>query len=68
MNQCELIMKYLIDFGSITPLEAFIDLGVMRFSARIYDIKKQGTQLKEEYIKITTRYGIKKSVKKFSLI
>lgn len=41
MTQCEMILKYLEDFGSITTYESFIDLGITRLSSRIYDLKKE---------------------------
>lgn len=42
MTQKERILKYLNDFGSITPLEAMRDLGVMRLSARIMELNRNG--------------------------
>ena len=40
MTQVERIEKYINEFGSITQLEAFRDLGVAYLPARIYDMKK----------------------------
>ena len=42
MSQKERIISYMKTFGSITPVEAFADLGVMRLSARIFDIEQDG--------------------------
>lgn len=42
MNQQEMIIKYMADFGSITPMEAFAELGVTRLSAKIYILKREG--------------------------
>ncbi len=41
-SQCNRIMQYMHDFGSISTREAFDDLGVTRLSGRIYDLKKTG--------------------------
>ena len=37
-DQCRAILEYLDDYGSITPLEAMRDLGIMRLAARIHDL------------------------------
>ena len=42
MTQQELIEKYIRDFGSITPYEAFKDLGITKLSTRISEMKKKG--------------------------
>ena len=39
MSQNQMVAKYIDDFGSISPLEAMADLGVLRLSARIYDLR-----------------------------
>lgn len=41
-TQCERILDYISDFGSITSMEAMQDLGCMRLASRICDLKKQG--------------------------
>ena len=42
MTQCERIIDYIKQFGSISTLEAFNDLGVARLASRIHDLKGQG--------------------------
>ena len=39
-TQCDRILQYMHDFGSINPVQAMSDLGVMRLGARIWDLKK----------------------------
>ena len=34
MTQCERVLKYMEDFGSINPMQAMKDLGVMRLGDR----------------------------------
>ena len=57
MTQTERIEKYMKDFGSITALEAMKDLGIMRLSARIWDMKHEGMKIKTVSEKSTNRYG-----------
>ena len=57
MTQTERIEKYMKDFGSITALEAMKDLGIMRLSARIWDMKHEGMKIKTEVETSKNRYG-----------
>ena len=56
MTQCQRILQYMDDFGSITPIEAMKDLGVMRLAARISDIKRMGIQIDTETVSSRNRY------------
>lgn len=67
MNQCEMIIKYLKDFGSITTFESFIELGVTRLASRIVDLKNQGYKFSEEWVTQKNRYGKVISFKKYIL-
>lgn len=40
-TQCERIIKYLKDFGSITQYQALQDLGIMRLASRISELQKK---------------------------
>lgn len=57
MTQCEMIIQYMQDFGSISPMEAFIDLGIMRLSARIYQLRQSGIEISGETETALNRYG-----------
>lgn len=57
MTQCERILKYIDDFGSINPLEAMVDLGIMRLAARVSDLKKEGYPIKRKMVAGKNRYG-----------
>lgn len=57
MTQPELVRKYIEDFGSITPKEAFVDLGVYRLSACIFNLRKQGISISTQMEESTNRYG-----------
>lgn len=67
MNQTELILKYLEDYGSITTFDSFTELGITRLASRINDLKNQGYDFDEEWISKENRYGKKISFKKYIL-
>lgn len=66
-KQCERILAYMRDFGSITQLEALRDLGVMRLASRISEMKKGGVQIKDERVALKNRYGDTCFIKKYYL-
>ena len=47
-SQCHQILDYLLDHGSITPLEALELFGCFRLGARIDDLKKLGWDIISE--------------------
>ena len=57
MTQSERILRYMQDFGAITPLQALDDLGVMRLGARIYDLKRAGHAISRRMVTKKNRYG-----------
>lgn len=57
MKQSERIVNYINKFGSISPLEAFRDLGITKLATRISELKKEGIKFKQEYIKTQNRFG-----------
>ena len=42
ISQKDLCLRYLIDYGSITPLEALEAFDCFRLSAVIFDLRKEG--------------------------
>lgn len=66
-SQCERIVKYLNDFGTITQFEALRDLGIMRLASRISEIKKSGIKICGEKIEVKNRYGEICRIKKYKL-
>ena len=56
-TQCERILQYMRDFGSISQLEAMRDLGVMRLAARVADLKEDGHTITRKMVKKKNRYG-----------
>ena len=67
LTQSMKIIKYMMDFGSITPVQAMQDLGVMRLAARISDIERQGWEIIHERETGKNRYGEKTTYAKYSL-
>ena len=57
MTQKEMVLNYIADFGSITPMEAFGDLGITKLATRISEMKKEGRQFKIDMVKGKNRYG-----------
>ena len=57
MNQCERILKYLDEHGSITRAEAMSECGIANFTARISDLRREGVELDVETVKQENRYG-----------
>lgn len=67
-SQNDRVLDYMEEFGSITSLQAFADLGVTRLSARISDLKDRGYFIKAEPIKVRNRFGETNTVKRYSLV
>ena len=47
MSQADMILDYMVQNGSITPLEALKHIGCMRLAARISDLKKRGEKISD---------------------
>lgn len=67
-TQYDLILKYLRDFGTISPYEAFRDLGVTKLATRISEMKQKGYEFKSEWVTTTNRYGQEIRYKRYSLL
>ena len=67
LTQCMKIVKYMNDFGSITPVQAMQDLGVMRLAARISDLEEEGWNIEHERESGKNRYGEKVSYARYRL-
>lgn len=65
-TQAQRVLKYMRDFGSITPMEAIADLGVMRLAARISDLRKAGYDIESKTVPVRNRYGQTCNVAQYS--
>ena len=57
MTQTERILEHVQKYGSITPLEALKEYGIMRLASRVHDLKKRGVYLNRTAEKSTNRFG-----------
>lgn len=57
ITQCDKILRHLKDYGSINPLEALGQYGIMRLASRITDLKQRGHLITKETKKSKNRYG-----------
>ena len=62
------LLRYLTEFGSITSLEAFRELGDTRLSATVFNLRKQGSPITDTWENCINRYGKKVRYKKYILI
>lgn len=67
LTQSERVKKYMEDFGSITQLDAIQDLGVLRLSARIMELKQSGLPIEGKFEKVKNRYGEEVQVKRYAM-
>lgn len=68
MNQREQIFDYLLRFKTITPMEAFADLGITKLSTRIGEMRrKDGVEFNIEMVKGKNRLGKPTRYAKYSL-
>lgn len=68
MNQKEMVVQYMKDFGSITPWEAFTDLGCTKLSTRVSElIHEDGMAINKETIFYKNRYGKTSHYTKYTL-
>ena len=57
MTQHERILKYMDDYGSITPMDAFMDLGITKLATRIGEISRMGHRIEKKVEFTKNRYG-----------
>ena len=67
MTQREAIIQYIKDFGSITPMQAFADLGITKLATRISEMRRAGMEFRIEMVHVKNRYGKSVSYAKYSL-
>ena len=67
-TQCQRILSYMKQFGSISTLQAFVDLGVARLASRIHDLKRMGYKINSEMKQDRNRWGEITFFKVYSLV
>jgi hypothetical protein len=56
-TQCEKVLAYMRQFGSITQLQALQDIGCMRLASRISDLRYRGYAIGRRMKTSKNRYG-----------
>ena len=67
VTQKQLILDYIDEFGSTTPLEAIRDLGVYRLASRISDLRKIGYPIETNMETVLNRRGKKSIIARYSM-
>jgi len=57
MTQHQRILSYLDDHGSISPMEAFTELGITKLSTRVGELIRSGHKIIKNKACGTNRYG-----------
>ena len=68
MTQTQKILRYMKQYGSITPLEALQEFGCMRLAARISDLRSMGVKIKAQTAHSVNQYGEAVHFAKYRLI
>lgn len=67
VTQKQRIINYIREFGSITSLEAYKDLGITQLATRIKELKEQGYEFTTKWESSQNRYGEKVDFKRYYL-
>ena len=57
LSQCDMILAYMRENGSITQIEAASEFGCWRLSSRILDLRKRGYNIARTMKTKKNRYG-----------
>lgn len=68
MTQQERIVKYIEDFGSISPMEAFYDLGITKLATRISELERKGVIFSKHIEKSKNRYNQPVHYMRYSIV
>ena len=64
-NTQQRVYDYMKEHKGITTKEAIEHLGETRLSARIFELKDKGVNIKDEWLWVSNRYGERRHVKKY---
>lgn len=59
------IYDYIKKHGSITTMDAIMDIGETRLSARIFELKESGVNIQDEWVEVKNRWGERRHVKSY---
>ena len=66
-TDCELILMHIKKYGSITHDEAAAEYGIKLLSARIYDLRDKGYNIKTDMVSCKNRRGRISNFARYSL-
>lgn len=66
MTQSERIIRYMQDFGSITPMDAF-RMGITKLATRVSEMRRDGMQIEDDWVKGKNQFGEPVRFKKYWL-
>lgn len=66
MNQCEQLLDYMREHGSITGMESY-EIGVMNYKGRVCDLRKAGFNIETRMVTETNAKGEKKTFARYYL-
>lgn len=61
------VFDYMMEFGAITSLEAFVDLGETRLSGCIFQLKKKGVNISTQFKDVQNRWKEPRRVKEYKI-
>ena len=56
-SQEQKVLGYMLEHGSITPLEAIREFGILRLAPRISNLERRGYKIKHQPVIVNTRDG-----------
>lgn len=59
------IFDFMLEDGGITSIQAFVEFGETRLSARIFELIKKGVNISADWESVSNRYGEKRRVKRY---
>ena len=59
MTQKQMVIDYIKNFGSITPMEAFSDLGITKLATRVSELRRNGERIVKKMENGKNRFGRK---------
>ena len=57
LSQCDIVLRHLQAFGSLTSLEAVNEYGILRLASRINDLKRMGYNITSTTASGKNRFG-----------
>ena len=67
ISQCEQIVEYMKKHGSITQLDAYVEIGCIRLPSRIHDLRKKGYAIRVKTERVKKKSGGYAPIARYSL-